>query len=160
MVRAWILVQWSPHCGRAGAARNGVRWPPCSSCGCWRWPDMGWDTALHFSFMIGSFGKSWMLFVIVSPLAEQRGDTVLADTRWNTNVAPYSGKLLILLLKVQTTGINKKCFTVNSGSVLETCIIFLSVTLSLILAGFIMFAHRGTFCAFIFPCDKGALLRP
>lgn len=84
----------------------------------------------------------------------QRGDTVLEDMRWNTNAAPSPGKLLILILKVQTSGSREKCFTMNSASVLETCIIFLSMILSLILAGFIMFAHGGTFCAFIFPRDK------
>lgn len=29
--------------------------------------ELGWDTALSFSFVVGSFGKSYMLFVLFSP---------------------------------------------------------------------------------------------
>lgn len=150
---SWTLVQQCSHCGHAGGARNGWDGLPEAA-------GVGWDTVLSFSFVVWSFGKSWMLFVLFSPLTEQRGDTVLADMRWNTNAAPSSGKLLILILKVQASGNRKKCFTMNSGSVLETCIIFLSMILSLILAGLIMFAHQGTFWCLYFPSWQGALLRP
>lgn len=131
----------------AGAARSGGEWCPCS---CWSWAG-----TLHSDFPL--WHEVWEVLNAVCFIQScfiQRGDIVLEDMRWNTNAAPSSGKLFILILKVQTSGSREKCFTVNSASVLETCIIFLSMILSLILAGFIMFAHRGTFCAFIFPGDK------
>lgn len=70
--------------------------------------EVGWDSVLRFSFLVWSFEKSWMLFFLFSPLTEQRGDTVLADMRWNTNAALSLGKLLILILKVQTSGSGEK----------------------------------------------------
>lgn len=53
------------------------------------------DTALDFSFTLRIFKKSWMLFGIVNPLTEERGDTIMGDTRSNTNVATYFGKLFV-----------------------------------------------------------------
>lgn len=157
LVWARILMQHLPLCGHADVTSNGAGWLPFSCCGCWRWPNMERDAALNFSFMVWILKKSWLLFGIFSPLTEQRGDTIMADRRWNTSVATYIGKLFVWIKKKK-----KYRFQIARKSVLWWILavswrpvwFFFLWFLSLILAGFITFTHLGTFCAFIFPIDK------